>query len=215
MHKTEPVVTFARLIHLTDMTSFWILLLAMAVYGAIHSLLAAHTVKAAAERVFGAGVKRWYRLAYNLVAGVTLLPVLALAALLPDRLLWSIPMPWVLLTLAVQAAAGLGMLFGLRQTGTGEFLGLEQVREPAAPSAPPALNTGGLYRLMRHPIYSASMLILWLLPMMTLNLLALNVGITLYFIVGSILEERKLLKEFGPAYADYRRRTPMFVPKFW
>ncbi len=197
------------------MTSFWILLLALALYGALHSLLAAHSVKSAAERGFGTGVKRWYRLAYNLVAGVTLLPVLALVALLPDRSLWAIPMPWVLLTLAVQAAAGLGMLFGLRQTGTGEFLGLEQVRQPAAPAAPPALNTGGLYRYMRHPIYTASMLILWLLPVMTLNLLALNIGITLYFIVGSIFEERKLLKEFGPAYADYRRHTPMFVPKFW
>ena len=31
-------------------------------------------------------------------------------------------------------------------------------------------------------------------------------------IVGAIFEERKLLSEFGQAYIDYRKSTPMLVP---
>ena len=33
-----------------------------------------------------------------------------------------------------------------------------------------------------------------------------------YLVVGSILEERKLLAEIGEPYAEYRRRVPMLVP---
>ena len=47
---------------------------------------------------------------------------------------------------------------------------------------------------------------------MTWNILAFNLGATLYILVGIQFEERKLLKEFGQAYADYRRGVPMLIP---
>jgi protein-S-isoprenylcysteine O-methyltransferase Ste14 len=72
--------------------------------------------------------------------------------------------------------------------------------------------TGGFYKYARHPLYTAGLIFIWLLPSMTCNLLALNIGLTVYLFVGAYFEERKLLLEFGEAYAEYRRRTPMFVP---
>jgi len=53
---------------------------------------------------------------------------------------------------------------------------------------------------------------IWLTPVITLNLLALYIGLSIYLVVGAIVEERKLLVEFGQAYAEYRRRTPMLIP---
>jgi protein-S-isoprenylcysteine O-methyltransferase Ste14 len=53
------------------------------------------------------------------------------------------------------------------------------------------------------------------MPVMSWNLLALNLGVTLYFIIGSRFEEDKLLDEFGEAYAEYRRRTPAFLPRLF
>jgi protein-S-isoprenylcysteine O-methyltransferase Ste14 len=47
---------------------------------------------------------------------------------------------------------------------------------------------------------------------MTWNILAFNLGATLYILAGIQFEERKLLKEFGQVYADYRRKTPMLLP---
>ena len=69
-----------------------------------------------------------------------------------------------------------------------------------------------LYRFMRHPIYSFSLLILWLAPVMSNNLLAAAVGITLYILVGARLEERKLLRQFGEDYHAYQQKVPMFIP---
>lgn len=47
---------------------------------------------------------------------------------------------------------------------------------------------------------------------MTCNLLALNLGLTAYVLIGAYFEERKLVSEFGEGYAEYRRRTPMLMP---
>jgi methanethiol S-methyltransferase len=48
---------------------------------------------------------------------------------------------------------------------------------------------------------------------MTVNLLTLYLSATAYIAVGAYFEERKLLRQFGTAYADYRSATPMIVPR--
>jgi protein-S-isoprenylcysteine O-methyltransferase Ste14 len=100
---------------------------------------------------------------------------------------------------------------GLKQTGMTSFIGLRQVLLPED-TFPPKLITDGFYRYVRHPLYTAGLVIIWLIPTMTCNLLALNLGLTIYIIVGAYFEERKLLDEFGDAYAEYRRHTPMLIP---
>jgi methanethiol S-methyltransferase len=196
-------------------TGFWVCLAGTAAYGLLHSILASHWLKRKIEARFGNLARRGYRLFFVSMAGVTLLPVLALPLLLPDARLYAIPLPWTLLTLLIQGLAGLGLLKGVSQTGALDFLGLRQLTQPApltAPSEPGRLVVNGMYRTVRHPLYSFSMLILWLMPIVTWNTLALMIGASLYLYIGTYFEERKLRHEFGEAYAEYSRRTPMFIP---
>jgi protein-S-isoprenylcysteine O-methyltransferase Ste14 len=37
---------------------------------------------------------------------------------------------------------------------------------------------------------------------------------SVYIIVGAWFEERKLLRDFGSAYAEYKSKTPMLIPNF-
>lgn len=182
-----------------------VLLLAIALWGCLHSLLAAHSVKERLQARWGT-LSRFYRLFYNMFAVVTFLPVLVLAAILPDRMLYTLSSPWVFLALLGQGAALVMLLVGLLQTNIWEFLGLQM------PGDPPRLVQHGLYRYMRHPLYTAGLLFLWLTPRMSWNQLLLSIGITVYILIGAWFEERKLLREFGQAYAEYRARTPMFLP---
>jgi protein-S-isoprenylcysteine O-methyltransferase Ste14 len=191
--------------------SFALILLAVAAYGFVHSLLATIWAKARAREWIGAGADRWYRLAYNFFAIVTFLPVLALPAVLPDAPLYTIPAPWVYLSTAGQLLAVVMLAVGMVQTGVWSFLGLQQVLEPSRVE-PPQLVTNGLYRYVRHPLYTAGLLFIWLIPVMTVNLLALNIGLTAYLIVGALYEERKLVREFGQVYNTYREQTPMLIP---
>ena len=189
----------------------WVFI-SMLVYGALHSALASLRFKDWVLKRLGHGRYRYYRLFFSLSAGLTLLPVLALAAALPDGQLYAIPSPWMFLTLAVQIAAGLCFLLALTQTGTSDFLGVGVLFRRAQADQPQHLATGGFYRRVRHPLYFFGLVILWLTPLLTWNLLALNLGGTIYILAGAWLEERKLLTEFGEAYADYRRRTPFIIP---
>jgi protein-S-isoprenylcysteine O-methyltransferase Ste14 len=196
---------------MTSVFSPGLILLAVFIYGFIHSLLATFGVKESVRRSFGPGTDRWYRLVYNIFAGVSLLPVLALPVFLPDHQLYAVPSPWSTIFLVGQALAILALLVGLWQTGAWTFLGLQQLIVPGT-NEPEELVIGGLYRCVRHPLYTAGLAFIWLIPVMTFNLLALNIGLTIYLVLGAIYEECKLLRVYGSAYADYQRCTPMLIP---
>jgi protein-S-isoprenylcysteine O-methyltransferase Ste14 len=139
--------------------------------------------------------------------------VLILPVVLIDKVIYSIPMPWRLLNLAGQALAVIMLVVGLKQTGISAFAGVRQLFAPEDVS-PPKLVTGGLYRYMRHPLYTAGLLFIWLSPVMTWNLLALYLGLSAYGLIGAYFEERKLEREFGEAYQAYKQKTPMLIPFF-
>lgn len=180
-------------------------------YAVLHSLLASLAAKKRLRQMLGPGVDRWYRLFYNLVAVVTLLPLFPLLALLPDQLLYVVPAPWrwLLVTGQLLALAGLGLAF--LQTHPLHFLGLAQLWA-GEPQQSGQLVVNGFYYWVRHPIYFFSLVLLWLSPAMTINLLIVYVLFTLYFYIGSIYEERRLVVEFGPAYRAYQRCVPRMIP---
>lgn len=191
-------------------TGFWWVLLSIALYGILHSILASRRFKGFVERQVGrARFQRYYRLFFAAAGGVTFLPSLAFTALLPDQVIYAIPTPWRVFTMLVQAAALVGLAVGVMQTGALVFLGISQAINGPAPEK---LVTGGLYRWVRHPLYTCSLLFLWLAPVMTWNLLALNLGVTAYLWIGGIFEERKLAAQYGAEYEEYRKRTPRIIP---
>jgi len=185
-------------------------LLAVGLYGIFHSVTASIWAKARARHLLGATADRVYRLLYNIFSVVTLLPVLALPLLLPDRLLYSVPSPWSFVMMAAQFLAVLALAAGLLHTDVWHFLGLRQL--VSQPSGSSRLVVSGFYRWVRHPLYTAGLVFLWLMPAMSVNFFALNLGLSFYLVAGALVEERKLLLEFGQAYQDYRQRTPMLVP---
>jgi protein-S-isoprenylcysteine O-methyltransferase Ste14 len=187
-----------------------ILLLAVGAYGAVHSLLASLTVKRRIRARFGPAVDRLYRLGYNLFAVVSFLPVLAILAWRPGMLIYRLGLPWAAIAFAGQAAALALLALGVLQTDAWSFLGLRQLTQTG--ESAPRLVVTGLYRWVRHPLYTAGLLFLWCSPAMTTSLLALYLALTVYIVVGSRLEERRLLAEFGPAYDAYRRRVPALLP---
>lgn len=181
------------------------------VYAVAHSWLASLGVKAWARRRFGPAADRSYRLAYNVIATLTLLPLLALMALLAQQTLYSVPAPWSWLMVAGQGLAVLAAGATLLQTGALGFLGLAQLIAERPDQGGP-LNLSGLYAWVRHPLYTCGLVFLWLSPVMTTNTLIAYLLFTLYFYLGSIYEERRLVAEFGAAYRAYQQAVPRLVP---
>ncbi|MFD2726338.1 methyltransferase family protein [Hyunsoonleella rubra] len=94
-------------------------------------------------------------------------------------------------------------LFGLRQT----YLELQD-----KPYSPLNFKVFSFYKHVRHPLYFGGILGLWATPNMTATHLLFAIGLTAYFIIGTLFEERDLKKEFGKAYVDYQSKTRMLIP---
>ena len=141
---------------------------------------------------------RFYRLGYNVFSVLSFLPILWLRLTLPDQPLYRVPPPWNYLMFAGQATAVLLLLVGVLQTDTLAFVGLRQLFEEERRGA---LVTRGLYRLVRHPLYSAGLLILWLSPAVTMNSFVIYLCLSAYLLVGAWFEERSRCASLG-------RRTP-------
>lgn len=192
-------------------TSPWLILLVFAIYSIVHSLLATNTAKDLAATFFGSSADRLYRIFFNIFGTLTLLPILSLPIFLPDKDLYTIPTPWSNLFALIQGIAAVMLVVVLFQTDILDFMGIRQLL--AQPdNNPPNLVTRGLYKWVRHPLYTAGLLFIWFSSRMTMNLLAMNVSFTLYILIGVIFEERKLVKEFGEDYEAYQARTPMLIP---
>ena len=188
-----------------------IIVVYFAAWAGLHTTLASLRTKRLAGRLFGEPARRWYRFAFVLIAAVTLVPLVVLMLRLPDRTLYLVPTPRRWLMVAGQAAAFAGMVWTIRATDASDFIGLHQLRGGAV-SFRAELVTKGLYRWVRHPMYTTSLLVMWLMPKMTVNLLTLFACISLYFLVGSFHEEQLLIRQFGAQYEEYRRRVPRIVP---
>jgi len=196
-----------------NQTGFWWILLALLIYGILHSALAAHRTKDWVRQWWGEKLyHRFYRLFFSIQAAVLFIPVLLLVSLLPDKILYRIPSPWVYISIALQIVAVFGILHSIMLTGMLRFTGIQQALEPDLAQKPIPLVNRSLYSWVRHPIYTSMFLLLWLVPVMSWNILALNIGISVYNIIGAMLEERKLKSEFGQAYVEYSRRTAFLIP---
>jgi len=180
-------------------------------WGIIHSVMASLWIKDFIRRRLGEHVFRYYRLFYNIFAGVSLLPILGLMVMLGDHQLYSIPKPWVVFFLFVQFLSLLALMIGLKQTGALEFLGLNVFIREDEPSSQ-NFSTRGLYKFVRHPLYSAGLVFLWFSPVMTRNSLLVSICLSIYLFVGALFEERKLIIEYGDIYREYRKMVPMMIP---
>lgn len=191
--------------------SIFVIILALAIWGVVHSVTASHFFKDMMRGMVGAGGMRLYRLGYNVFSVLSFAPILYLAWILPNQPLYDVPAPWRYVMMGGQAVSLLLLFAAFLQTDALSFVGLRQLFG-AGEQAAGQLVTRGLYRAVRHPLYTFSMAFLWLSPSVSQNSFALYLGITLYFVIGAYFEERKLLRDFGDAYADYKRRTPMLIP---
>jgi protein-S-isoprenylcysteine O-methyltransferase Ste14 len=187
------------------------LVIALVLWGFLHSLSASLTVKTLVIGWLGDTGRRFYRLGYNLFAGISFLPIPWLAIILPDKKIYEIPVPWIVLTFLIQILAAIVLMMAMRQTGAMDFLGMNGLLGKAEPRNQ-NLYTGGLYGFVRHPIYSASLVLVWCSPVMTLNRLVICVVLSVYIAIGATFEERKLIIEFGNEYREYQRKVPMLIP---
>ncbi len=94
------------------------------------------------------------------------------------------------------------------------FLGISQIREGVTHSLinnSGTIEKGGVLGVIRHPFYTGSLLVIWT-GNLDMTRLIINVILSLYLVIGTMLEEKKLITEFGDVYRNYQQDVSMLFP---
>ena len=206
---------------------------AVIAWGLLHSLTATRASKGVAARMAGKRAEEGlYRLAYNGVAIASTAALMLYLHRLPDRTLYRVRGPARVPLSAVRLALLLVAIRGAAEIGIGPFSGTSeawawlegrptfQPPEGQGPATDPdtatpgkPLKTGGPFRYVRHPLNASASALFLLTPTMTTVRLTLALLMLAYAVLGSKLEERRLLAMYGERYACYAAEVPFFLPR--
>jgi protein-S-isoprenylcysteine O-methyltransferase Ste14 len=125
------------------------------------------------------------------------------------------PVRWVLR--GVFVASILGFVWGIRALRSLDAFGVEPLENllHGRPLRETPLTIRGPYQWVRHPLYLFVLAMLWSNPDVPTDRLVLNASFTAWIVIGSILEERDLVADFGDDYRRYQTQVPMLMPTRW
>lgn len=193
-----------------------ILILLSILFCASHSILAIPAIIQRAESAFGRNF-RYYRLLYNIIALILFLMVILYARFLKTEAFFSWDGNWRMLQLVLFGSGLLLFYLGAKKYSTRSFLGIEQIKEESNGSGigfSGRLDTEGVLQFVRHPWYLGTLLVIWARPMDFADV-AMNSVFTVYIFIGTFLEEKKLVNEFGNDYLSFQQEVSMIFPWKW
>ena len=181
-------------------------------FAVIHSILATDYIKNRIEGLFGKSF-RFYRIIYTFLSFITFAPALIVWFKYSSEtpVLYTLPgeiQPFILLI----RVAGVGLfVYASFQTDLREFVGIKQVQGQVRENRP-VLITNGAYGVVRHPLYTGGIMVLFgKMGMTLLDMTAISL-ISVYLIIGAYIEEKRLLSVFGDEYKQYMAEVSMFIP---
>ncbi|RZB33321.1 MAG: hypothetical protein SRB2_04089 [Desulfobacteraceae bacterium Eth-SRB2] len=198
------------------MTRYVVLISLWGAWCFLHSFMITPTVTGFVRKRFEKAYP-YYRIFYNVMALVTLTPVLVYSFSIKGPAVFCWEGPFRIVQGLFMGFALLLFIGGAKRYDLAQFLGIRQVRENSTCSILTddcRLDTGGILGMVRHPWYAGGILIVWARNLDMAAILT-SLVITGYFLIGAFLEERKMLAEFGEEYIGYQRRVSMLFPFKW
>jgi methanethiol S-methyltransferase len=160
---------------------------------------------------------RFYRLFYNIFSIVTLIPVVIYSRSIRQEpfFVWNgylLSVKYLLILTGI-----LCFVLGAQRYSASRFFGFAQIKEGKSPNLinkSGKLSSRGILGVVRHPFYAGIFPLIWANDL-DVTALIINVILSIYVVIGTLLEERKLIAEFGDAYLNYQQRVSMLFPLQW
>ena len=188
-----------------------LLALSWAIFYSLHSILAASKLKRILEVKLGKTYK-WYRLFYSFLSAVLFLGIVIQSLFIPNQIL--LPKSPFLNYVGYMIAA-LGTIIAIKaskEISLSSFLGtnLDHLSKTDE-----KLIITGWYARMRHPLYSALILIFlgYFLVAGTMTSGIHLLCLLLYLPFGIYFEEQNLIALFGDDYREYQQKVPSVFPR--
>lgn len=173
-----------------------------------HSVMVRRPVRAALH------VPEAYQAAVYAIASGFVLILVALLWQPSNLVLFTLEGPVRIATRACTAIGLAVLIWGAMALRTFDPCGVNALRSHLRGSRPTSMPfvVRGPYRWVRHPLYSAILLLFWAIPDVSADRLLFNILWTAWMLIGTRLEEADLVSDFGDAYRQYQRQVPMLIP---
>jgi protein-S-isoprenylcysteine O-methyltransferase Ste14 len=194
----------SNLIAVAGWTALWCL---------CHSLFVSHTWRHLVLRHFPR-YHVFHRLIFVIFSLLSLGALMYWIRTMPAVILFDWPGWWAWVRWLGLSEAVFLFWLGTRSYDNRSFLGVTQAVDylTGRRSRETRFKSAGILNVIRHPWYTGTIILLvFCLPFTDVNLVWRLVFLV-YTLIGTELEERKLLDDFGDGYASYRARVPRFFP---
>lgn len=195
---------------------YLILLILWGGYCFIHSLLISTKFINVTSRL----LKKYfafYRLFYIVVSVVLLIPLINYSEQISSEVIIEFTFPLNIIRYALMWGSLLIFFWAFFFSYDSlSFFGIRQIMnfwKKNEHTESGTIKKSGLLGITRHPMYLTLIIYLWC-QTYTLKDIYVNLLLTVYVIIGTILEEKKLVLEFGEEYLRYRQEVPMLIPFF-
>ncbi len=184
----------------------------------LHSLLITPSVLSFIQKQ-APGLNRFYRLLYNGLSLLTILPLIIATRAADGQVILEWGGYAIAVRLLLLCAALLLFTGGAKEYDLGYFLGIKQLRsgeDPLLLSDNGQFSETGVFGIIRHPWYLGSLLFLWsILARYTLPVFLAICILSIYLVIGTMLEERKIIAQYHEAYGRYQQHVSMLFPWKW
>ena len=154
-----------------------------------------------------------YRIAYNVFSTLFLLMIFLYSQTIRDQVF--IDSTYIKLLALLFFFGGILLLYkSFKRYDLKEFIGLRAESENTLQDT---LVVDGLHKLVRHPVYTATIFILlgYFLYSPTYKSAIIMLTSYIYLPLGILLEERKLTDKFGESYLKYKSKVPKLFPNIF
>lgn len=184
-------------------------------FGVIHSLMIDEKFSKQVAKVMGRYFV-FYRLTYNMLSMVLLWLLLDFTRDVDHTFIIHFSSPWSIIQYLLMTVSVATILWALFSYDVFEFVGIRPILDSVRGKLTVVeklqpLTKQGLLGVVRHPMYLATIVLMWSLNS-TLADVMVHVVMTVYIIVGIRLEEKKLISKYGQDYIDYQREVPALIP---
>ncbi len=159
---------------------------------------------------------RFHRILYNFFAAITFFLLILYERSLEQKLVFEIYGVLDFVRICFLICSILIFLMGAMSYDMLQFAGIRQIRSKSnhwVLTQSGDFAVSGLSKMVRHPWYTAAYLAIWSNSSQWYDTtLIVNIIFSIYLLIGTILEERKLVIQFGESYRNYQREVPMFIP---
>lgn len=183
-------------------------------FGLQHSIMARQGFKNWLKRFIPQAAER---ATFMLMSGIVTITAIVFWQALPGTV-WSIENTAAQIILwSLYALGWTYLLLSTFITNHFELMGLRQVylylRNRAYSPLP--FTRKYMYRYSRHPMMLGVLVGMWAVPVMSVSHFAMASLLTIYIVIGVLLEERDLVKNFGETYRMYQKEIATFIPKIF